>query len=231
MRRLVRTLELDQTLDGPDAQATLSQVRERLGELRRQRAAKAAELAAVDTQAERSDDTAVELLDALPTSTDTLAAVPESLLRQLFTAFQLEVRYDKHTNTATLQVTLHESRLDELRAIAQAVLNPQRSRSDDQAVDAGAPVAHASMVLPQIAVATPATTIARRSRPVVSSTAPRSTRSASHSRRRANVRMVTSGPSGASGGSTAWKRSPPGSRASTHGLASSTRRPSGATTR
>ena len=231
MRRLVRTLELDQTLDGPDAQATLSQVRDRLGELRRQRAAKAAELAAIDTQAERSDDTAVELLDALPASTDTLAEVPEPLLRQLFTAFQLEVRYDKHTNTATLQITLHESRLDELRDIAQAVLNPQRSQSHDQAADVGSPAAHAPAAPPQIAVATPATTIARRSRPVVSSTAPRSSRSASHSRRRANVRMVTRGPSGASGGSTAWKRSPPGSRASTHGLASSTRRPSGATTR
>jgi hypothetical protein len=56
-------------------------------------------------------------------------------------------------------------------------------------------------------------------------------RSPSWSRRLAKVRMVTTGPSGASGGSTAWNRSPPGRRASTQGRDSSTRSPRGATTR
>ncbi len=233
-KRLVRTLELDQALDHPDggAGAAFTHVRERLGELQRQRDAKTAELAAMDDQATQpADGNAADLLDALPASTDALADVPEPLLRQLFTAFQLEIRYDKHTNTATLQVTLHEERLDDLHAVAQAVINPQRSQPQDQAADADPPVALAPAVRPQTTVATPAATMAARSRPVVGSSAPRSTRSASQSGWRAKVRMVTTGPSGASGGSTAWKRSPPGRRASTQGLASSTRRPSGAITR
>jgi len=232
LKRLVHTLELDQALDDPDGGAAFTHVRERLGELQRQRDAKAAELAAMDDQATQPADVdAAALLDALPASTDALADVPAPLLRQLFTAFQLEIRYDKHTNTATLQVTLHEERLDDLQAVAQAVINPQRSQSQDQAADADPPVALAPAVRPQTAVATPAATMASRRRPVVGSSAPRSTRSASQSRRRAKVRMVTTGPSGASGGSTAWNRSPPGRRASTQGRASSTRRPSGAITR
>jgi DNA invertase Pin-like site-specific DNA recombinase len=231
MRRLVRTLELDQALDDSDGRATFAHVRQRLGELQRQRDAKAGALAAADDQAQRPEVDAVELLDALPASAGELGGVPEPLLRQLFTAFQLEVRYDKHTNTATLQVTLHEDRLEDLRAVAEAVIDPQRPTLHGQAADAGPLFAQASPVAPQITVATPAATMASRSRPVVGSRAPRSTRSVSQSRWRAKVRMVTTGPSGASGGSTAWKRSPPGRRASTQGLASSTRRPSGAITR
>jgi hypothetical protein len=80
-------------------------------------------------------------------------------------------------------------------------------------------------------MAIPAATIASSSWAVVASRAFRSIRSPSWSRRRAKARIVTTGPSGASGGSTAWNRSPPGRRASTQGRDSSTLSPSGATTR
>jgi hypothetical protein len=86
-------------------------------------------------------------------------------------------------------------------------------------------------VAPDTAMAIPAATMASSSRAVPGSRAFRSIRSLSWSRRRAKLRMVTTGPSGASGGSTAWNRSPPGRRASTQGRDSSTRSPSGATTR
>jgi hypothetical protein len=86
-------------------------------------------------------------------------------------------------------------------------------------------------VAPDTAMAIPAATIASSSLAVAMSRAPCSIRSRSSRRRLAKVRMVTTGPSGASGGSTAWKRSPPGRRASTQGRDSSTRSPSGATTR
>ena len=86
-------------------------------------------------------------------------------------------------------------------------------------------------VAPDTAMAIPAATMASSSLAVAASRAFRSTRSRSWSRRLAKVRIVTTGPSGASGGSTAWNRSPPGRRASTQGRDSSTRSPSGATTR
>jgi hypothetical protein len=57
-----------------------------------------------------------------------LEAVPEPTLRRLFAAFQLQVRYDKHANWATLQVTLHEDRLDELLAVAGAITDPKGRR-------------------------------------------------------------------------------------------------------
>ena len=55
--------------------------------------------------------------------------------------------------------------------------------------------------------------------------------SSSGTARAPNRRMVTHGPSMASGGMTAWRREPSGSRASTIGDARSRRRPSGPTTR
>jgi hypothetical protein len=72
-----------------------------------------------------ADTGAVELLDVLPAGAVALEAVSEPTLRRLFAAFQLQVRYDKHANWATLQVTLHEDRLDELLAVAGAITDPQ----------------------------------------------------------------------------------------------------------
>jgi site-specific DNA recombinase len=235
-RRLVRALALNDSLDHDDEQATLvvDELRQNLQELDQQRHAKLQELAALADQHDQAD--AVELLDALPIAADGLPELPEPVLRGLFAAFQLHVDYDRHANWATVQVTLRGDNAAELQAVARHALRidqPTGTKDRDTPPGDAQPttVTHALVVPPEIAVATPAVTIASSRRPVVASSVPPWIRSPRPSRLREKVRMVTSGPSGAIGGSTAWKRWPPGSRASTQGRASSTRRPSGATTR
>jgi hypothetical protein len=122
----VRALELNTTLDGDSGGAAFGEVRERLAELGRQREATVRELAALNDQQPPADTGAVELLDVLPAGAVALEAVPEPTLRRLFAAFQLQVRYDKHANWATLRITLHEDRLDELLAVAGAITDPQQ---------------------------------------------------------------------------------------------------------
>jgi hypothetical protein len=94
-------------------------------------------------QQQPADTGAVELLDVLPAGAVALEAVPEPTLRRLFAAFQLQVRYDKHANWATLQVTLHEDRLDELLAVAGAITDPQGPPAHGDGTAGGPPFAHA----------------------------------------------------------------------------------------
>ena len=77
----------------------------------------------------------------------------------------------------------------------------------------------------------PADGCSRAGRPERASGVPRSTRSAIVIGSLGNRRMVSSGPSSANGGRTAFTRLPSGRRTSTIGLASSTRRPPAPTTR
>jgi recombinase len=63
------------------------------------------------------DEQAVDLLELLPLLTpDRLAAAPEPLLRALFERFQLQVRYHKPQNRATVRVALSDDSLDGLLA-------------------------------------------------------------------------------------------------------------------
>ena len=84
-----------------------------------------------------------------------------------------------------------------------------------------------ALVPPEIRRFHPAPTIQRRSAPGAPA-APKASRSTGRARKR---RMVTHGPSSASGGISACRRDPSARRASTIGDARSRRRPSGATTR
>jgi len=143
-RRLVRALELNTALDGDSGGGVaFAEVRERLAQLQRQREATARDLATLDDQQQPADTGAVELLDALPVGTVALQGVPEPTLRRLFAAFQLQVCYDKHANWATLRVTLHEDRLDELLAVAGAITGPQQPAFRGHEADDGPPFAHA----------------------------------------------------------------------------------------
>jgi len=143
-RRLVRALELNTALDGDSgAGAAFAEVHGRLAELQRQHEATARDLAALGDQQQPADSGAVELLDALPVGTVTLEGAPEPTLRRLFVAFQLQVRYDKHANWATLQVTLQEDRLDELLALAGAITDPHQPPAHGDGTDDGPPFAHA----------------------------------------------------------------------------------------
>jgi hypothetical protein len=78
----------------------------------------------------------VELLENLPIGVVRLAAVPEPILRRLFDGFHLQVTYDRHNNWATIQVTVREDDLDELRVAAHAALHPdQPPTSGGQGLD------------------------------------------------------------------------------------------------
>jgi hypothetical protein len=73
------------------------------------RPAGSAELRAVLGQRPNADEQAVDLLELLPLLTpERLAAAPEPLLRTLFERFQLQVRYHKPQNRATIRVALSD---------------------------------------------------------------------------------------------------------------------------
>jgi hypothetical protein len=109
--RLVRTLE---ERDDPGG-ALFEQIARRLGELDGEQQANLAELRAVLGQRPDADEQAVDLLELLPLLTpERLAAAPESLLRMLFERFQLQVRYHKPQNRATVRVALSDDSLDGL---------------------------------------------------------------------------------------------------------------------
>jgi hypothetical protein len=111
--RLVRTLE---ERDDPGG-ALFAQIARRLGELDREQQARLAELRGLVAQRPDADAQAVELLELLPLLTpERLAAAPEPLLRALFERFQLQVRYHKPQNRATVRIALGEESLDGLLA-------------------------------------------------------------------------------------------------------------------
>jgi hypothetical protein len=80
-------------------------------------ASQTGELRAVLGQRPDADEQAVDLLELLPLLTpERLAAAPEPLLRALFERFQLQVRYHKPQNRATIRVALSDDSLDGLLA-------------------------------------------------------------------------------------------------------------------
>jgi site-specific DNA recombinase len=132
--RLVRTLE---ERDDPDG-TLFAQIARRLGELDREQQAKLAELRAVIAQRPDADAQSVELLELLPLLTsERLAAAPEPLVRALFERFQLQVRYHKPQNRATVRVALSDDSLDGLLASVEDIKGgaPQQ---DPAVVSAGA---------------------------------------------------------------------------------------------
>jgi hypothetical protein len=65
---------------------------------------------------------AVDLLEALPLLTpERLAGAPEPLLRALFERFQLEVRYHRPQNRATVRVAPSDDSLDGLLASVEDI--------------------------------------------------------------------------------------------------------------
>jgi len=116
--RLVRTLE-----ERDDPGGTLfEQVARRLKELDREQQTRLAELRALVAGRPDADEQAVELLELLPLLTaERLAAAPEPLLRALFERFQLQVRYHKPQNRATVRVALSDDSLDGLLTSVQDI--------------------------------------------------------------------------------------------------------------
>ena len=164
--RLVRTLE-----ERDDPGGTLfAQVARRLGELDHEQQAKLAELRALVARRPEADAQAVDLLELLPKLTpERLAVAPEPLLRTLFERFQLQVRYHKSLNRATVRVALSDDSLDGLlasvgeieggaarqdaavsstAAVSLAGGAPRRNRTGDPILTIDAPVVHDAMLHP-----------------------------------------------------------------------------------
>jgi hypothetical protein len=130
----VRTLE---ERDDPGG-ALFEQIARRLGELDRDQQTKLAELRAVLGQRPDADEQAVDLLELLPLLTpERLAAAPEPLLRTLFERFQLQVRYHKPQNRATVRVALSDDSLDGLLASVDGI-EGGAARQDPAISSAGA---------------------------------------------------------------------------------------------
>jgi hypothetical protein len=116
--RLMRTLEAE---DDPGG-AVFSRVRERLAELERERRVKLEEIDGLEASPPSARSPATALLEGLPVVEAELTLVPESVLRPLFDAFRLEVRYSRPSNHCTLRVTISDDSLDSLVAAIEQVI-------------------------------------------------------------------------------------------------------------
>jgi site-specific DNA recombinase len=116
--RLIRSLELD---DDPDG-VVFRRVRERLGELDRERRAAFDELTALESEEPAANSASVDLLDRLPLGTMDLTSAPEEVLRRLFEAFRLEIRYDPQFHQARCEVWIGEDSLTEAAEEASRVV-------------------------------------------------------------------------------------------------------------
>jgi len=132
--RLVRTLE---ERDDPDG-TLFEQIARRLGDLHREQQTKLAQLRAVVAERPHADAQSVDLLELLPLITsERLAAAPEPLLRTLFERFQLQVRYHKPQNRATVRVALSNDSLGGLLASVDDIEGGE-ARQDPAISSAGA---------------------------------------------------------------------------------------------
>jgi site-specific DNA recombinase len=98
------------------------------GQLRDSFAALATQRKDLDTQLDSLTEepgapgaTDVRLLDELPIMRADLSRVPEDLERELFAAFQLQLRYHHPTRGVTLRVTIDGQALPRLLATGQAI--------------------------------------------------------------------------------------------------------------
>jgi hypothetical protein len=132
------TIELGQLWARRSWWGLFEQIARRLDELDREQQTKLAELRALVSQRPEAAAQAVELLDLLPLLTaERLAAAPEPLLRALFERFQLQVRYHKPQNRATVRVALSDDSLDGLLASVDGI-EAGAARQDPAILSAGA---------------------------------------------------------------------------------------------
>ncbi len=222
-QRLAITLACQQDDEG----RLFAQVRQQFYDLERQREQRRRELAALDER--QTDIDALELLDALPTTSGRLGELPEPVLRRLFQAFQLKVDYDRHTNWATIHVTLCGDDLDELHGAAAAAL--QNAPTEPEGVSTTAQgterssVSHALGLSPAMTTLSPATTEVARKLAHWGVIVPSRTSSSRQLSWTTNFRTLTAQCRRVMSGMTTWSREPSLSVASTNGLDRSRRRP------
>ena len=116
--RLIRSLELD---DDPQG-AMFRQIRNRMQQLENERREKLEELEALRREQPDAVPGSPGLLDELPVTEEQLAPAPEIVLRDLFEAFRLEVRYNKVSSWATCRVAINEEGIEGLVAHSAELL-------------------------------------------------------------------------------------------------------------
>jgi len=222
-QRLATTLAYEQDEEGK----LFAQIREQFYELNGQLEQRPRELTALDERQVNVD--ALDLLDALPTAAGRLDELPEPILRRLFQAFHLKVEYDRHTNFATIEVTLSGDDLVELQEAATATVHAAPTKAEEgRAAGQGterSPVPHAPGLPPAATRLMPATTEASRNRAHCGVIVPRRTSSSRRFARTTNFRTLTAQCRRVTSGITTCSREPSASDASTNGLDRSTRRP------
>jgi hypothetical protein len=116
--RLIRSLELD---DDPQG-AMFRQIRDRMQQLENERREKLEELEALRREQPDAVPGSPGLLDELPVTEEQLVPAPEIVLRDLFEAFRLEVRYNKVSSWATCRVAINEEGIEGLVAHSAELL-------------------------------------------------------------------------------------------------------------
>ena len=135
--RLIRKLEMDDDLEG----VLFRQVRKRLAELEEERVGKLGMLQELQAKDFEMQPPPMELLDRLPLGEIALASAPAELLRLLFEACRLEVRFNRLTNEAACRVTIDEGSvvppcLSELRTDKLGSKRRKASRQEAACTDA-----------------------------------------------------------------------------------------------
>ncbi len=188
-QRLAATLACQQDDEGK----LFAHIRQQFYDLEGQLEQRRHELTTLDER--QTDIDAPDLLDALPTASGRLGELPQPVLRRLFQAFHLKVEYDRHTNWATIEVTLRGDDLDELQQAAAATLHAAQTKAEDASVGVQgieqSSVAHALGLAPAATRFTPATTAASKNRAHCGVIVPRRTSSSRELARSTNFRMLT----------------------------------------
>ncbi|MFM9446924.1 recombinase family protein [Streptomyces acidiscabies] len=133
--RLIQVLAEGATADDtgalPDPEAEKEfrdGVRKEHANLGAQRKVLSDQLARAEEAASQSPQNNTRLLEALPLINVDLTRVPEEKQRELYDAFNLEVRYSRPTEEITLRVTIPGHMIDELAAITRK-LDPGNKKS------------------------------------------------------------------------------------------------------
>ena len=89
-------------------------IRDRMSEMENERVHKLTELESLQQDIPQADPDSLDLLDELPAGETDFAAAPSEVLRWLFEAFRLEVRYLKPSNWTNCRITVGDQALDRL---------------------------------------------------------------------------------------------------------------------
>ena len=126
--RLIQSLERE---DDPGG-LVFRGVRDRVAVLDQERSAIVDELRKLEADRHENQPGSVDLLDALPIGDADFVSLPEPVVRRLFEAFRLQVRYDSGTHVARCRVAISADSVDALREdVALAVRAPSGIRTRD----------------------------------------------------------------------------------------------------